>query len=173
MTATAHALTGAVISLAVKQPWLSLPLAFASHFAADLLPHYNPPNLTKKHFVSYAASWSAKMRMTSFRLIFTTDMLLLILALIFIPFTGQSSTVVSPFTIFGCMVLAISPDFVGGFSYLFSLFRPGKAKKNTDWFTRLHVAIQWKEFPAGIWIEGIWLVLMTWLILYLSRPISG
>ena len=36
-------MTGAVISLAIKQPALALPLAFASHFLLDSLPHFGYP----------------------------------------------------------------------------------------------------------------------------------
>lgn len=172
MTGVNHALTGAVISLAIKQPWLSLPLAFASHFAADLIPHYNPPNLTRDTFTSYAASWSAKMKLASFRLIFSADMVLLVASLVFVPYAATNARV-SPFTVFACMVLAILPDFVGGFNYLRSLVGPIKHKKNNDLFSRFHIAIQWKEFPNGIWIEAAWFVLMAWLIVYLSRPVGG
>ena len=40
MTATNHFLIGVSISLLVKQPALALPLSFASHLAADALPHF-------------------------------------------------------------------------------------------------------------------------------------
>ncbi|MFZ1324307.1 MAG: hypothetical protein WAQ57_04090 [Candidatus Saccharimonadales bacterium] len=40
-----HAAAGAGIALAVRQPLLALPLALASHFVLDALPHYGkkPP----------------------------------------------------------------------------------------------------------------------------------
>lgn len=41
MTATNHALTGAVIALAINEPWLAIPLAFLSHFAIDAIPHWD------------------------------------------------------------------------------------------------------------------------------------
>jgi hypothetical protein len=45
----AHALTGAVIGAKVSSPLAILPLAFVSHFLADLLPHWNPNlKMTKK-----------------------------------------------------------------------------------------------------------------------------
>ncbi|MFO7948501.1 MAG: hypothetical protein R6V19_16985 [Armatimonadota bacterium] len=40
MMATPHMLTGAVIgSTMPRRPWLALPLAFASHFVLDVVPH--------------------------------------------------------------------------------------------------------------------------------------
>ena len=37
-----HTIVGATIAAKIGSPWLALPLAFLSHFAADLLPHWNP-----------------------------------------------------------------------------------------------------------------------------------
>ncbi len=37
-----HAVVGAVIAYKVGNPALALPLSFLSHFALDLLPHWNP-----------------------------------------------------------------------------------------------------------------------------------
>lgn len=41
MTATAHALIGAAIAAKVINPYLGIPLAILSHFAADLIPHWD------------------------------------------------------------------------------------------------------------------------------------
>jgi len=37
-----HTLVGAAIATQVETPWVALPLALASHFALDLVPHWNP-----------------------------------------------------------------------------------------------------------------------------------
>lgn len=37
-----HALVGAAIATAVPNPVIALPLALASHFVLDLVPHWNP-----------------------------------------------------------------------------------------------------------------------------------
>jgi hypothetical protein len=37
-----HALVGAAIATKIGNPLLSLPIALASHFVLDLLPHWNP-----------------------------------------------------------------------------------------------------------------------------------
>ena len=36
-----HLLAGAAIGATVRRPWLAYPLAFASHIALDLVPHYD------------------------------------------------------------------------------------------------------------------------------------
>lgn len=41
MTATAHALIGASIAAKITNPIIGIPLAIASHFAADLVPHWD------------------------------------------------------------------------------------------------------------------------------------
>lgn len=42
MLETPHAAVGAALVLAIPNPLISLPLAFASHFVLDIVPHYNP-----------------------------------------------------------------------------------------------------------------------------------
>lgn len=41
MTATAHAIIGTVIAAKIGNPLLALPLALASHVAADMFPHWD------------------------------------------------------------------------------------------------------------------------------------
>lgn len=41
MTATGHALIGALIAARFSNPYLAIPLSFASHFAADMVPHWD------------------------------------------------------------------------------------------------------------------------------------
>ena len=41
MTATGHAIIGTVIAAKVGSPALAIPLAIASHIAADIFPHWD------------------------------------------------------------------------------------------------------------------------------------
>lgn len=41
MTATSHALIGASLAAKIANPVLGIPIAIASHFAADLVPHWD------------------------------------------------------------------------------------------------------------------------------------
>jgi hypothetical protein len=41
MTATAHAVLGTIIAAKVGNPALAIPLAIASHIAADIFPHWD------------------------------------------------------------------------------------------------------------------------------------
>lgn len=41
MTATGHALVAALIAAKFTNPYIAFPLSFASHFACDILPHWD------------------------------------------------------------------------------------------------------------------------------------
>lgn len=42
MLETPHVALGAAIAVAIPNPVISIPLAFASHFLLDMTPHWNP-----------------------------------------------------------------------------------------------------------------------------------
>jgi hypothetical protein len=167
MTATNHALTGAVIALAVKKPELAIPLAFLSHFATDIIPHYNPPGIKAQKFTDFDNTWSKKLSHRSFKIIFTTDMFLLLLVLIIVPHANPTD--VSPWTIFFSSLAAISPDFIGGrfLIYRFLKIMPENPAK-TSRFTKFHLWLQRFESPQGIYVELVWFLLMLFLIHNLS-----
>ena len=48
MTATAHALIGASLAVKITNPYIGLPLAIASHFVADMIPHWDAGTNHKK-----------------------------------------------------------------------------------------------------------------------------
>lgn len=48
MLETPHAVVGAAIATAIPNPFIAIPLAFISHFALDMTPHWNPHLNTEK-----------------------------------------------------------------------------------------------------------------------------
>jgi len=48
MTATGHAVLGTIIAAKVGNPALAIPLAIASHVAADIFPHWDTATNTSK-----------------------------------------------------------------------------------------------------------------------------
>jgi hypothetical protein len=42
MLETPHVLVGAAIAAKIPNPWIAIPLAFASHFVLETVPHWNP-----------------------------------------------------------------------------------------------------------------------------------
>lgn len=60
MTATGHALIGVIIAAKFTNPYIAIPLALASHFLADIYPHWdagtNYRKKTKQRFLQEAAA---------------------------------------------------------------------------------------------------------------------
>lgn len=60
MTATAHALIGVAIASKLGNPYLAVPIAIASHVAADMVPHWDTnfdrKKMTKIQLKMYAAA---------------------------------------------------------------------------------------------------------------------
>jgi hypothetical protein len=54
MTGINHAVTGALVAAAINKPALALPAALLSHFAADIIPHWNyrAPRYSARHYVA-------------------------------------------------------------------------------------------------------------------------
>lgn len=42
MLETPHVFVGAAIATKIPNPWVAIPLAFASHFVLEMIPHWNP-----------------------------------------------------------------------------------------------------------------------------------
>lgn len=162
MTATNHALTGAVIALVFKKPELAIPLSFVSHFVLDAIPHYNPPAVNKQTFKNYDDNWRKKFSKPLFLYIFAGDMLLFLTILLSLPLIAPEG--VSGWTIFLSSLAGTSPDFIGGRYVIYKLisYKP-KAIKNSI-FTRFHIWLQWMERPWGMIVEFLWFGLMIGLI---------
>lgn len=47
MLETPHVVLGAAIATKFPNPWIAIPLAFASHFVLDKVPHWNPHTYTE------------------------------------------------------------------------------------------------------------------------------
>lgn len=138
MTATNHALTGAVIGLIVGEPLVALPAALASHFICDVIPHFGralPPqiNLRTKSFRNYLI------------VEFCLCVLLVICLAIFRPEHWLLASV--------CAFLATSPD-------LLSINRYLKTRRGEHWkhnaYSKFTCDIQWFERPIGAVVEAAW-----------------
>lgn len=55
MTGTGHAVIGTVIAAKIGNPYLALPIAFISHYAADAFPHWDTGTNAKSK--TRAAMW--------------------------------------------------------------------------------------------------------------------
>jgi hypothetical protein len=147
MTGFNHGMTGAVIALTVKQPALAVPLAFLSHFATDMIPHFG---LDEKQLF--------KRR---FNVILVADFLFAItlMAILAILFPEHI------WLIWVCMIAAASPDLMWAYHRLY-IEHHKKRPKKLGRIARFHSKIQWSQTIPGFLIEAIWFVLMGTIVLY-------
>ena len=107
MTATAHALIGASIAAKITKPLVGIPLAILSHFAADLVPHWDAGTNHKN---------KSALRL---KLEATLDVLLGF-ALVFLIFRN----LVDPTYLFVMVISAQLPDWLEAPSWMFGLKFP-------------------------------------------------
>ncbi len=136
MTATNHALSGALIGLVVTQPILAIPLAFASHFLLDAVPHFgldefggHLKNPKKFHRILYI------------------DALLLSAVFLILIAAG------APLLVLICAVVAGSPDLIWAYRYVFKekFGKIPETKKNR--FNKFHSDIQKSQTTKGLLVE--------------------
>ncbi len=137
MTATNHALTGAVIGLAVHNPLVAIIVAFLSHFVLDAIPHYDDPrrDLGSKWFLLY--------------LIADGSFCVLLVGVLLI------SHVDGWFLASVCAFAATSPDLMW-----FTTFWGARNGKKVQWpsypVARFHAWVQWFTRPIGGIVEAFW-----------------
>jgi len=134
MTATNHAITGAVIAGSITNPWIALPAAFLSHFVLDGIPHYgNPNHSTSKHF---------KLMVLIDAVLAAAVMLAVVVAM---PANGW-------LMVTGALA-AMSPDLMWLPYWLKELFGKRQQHDPLGSLARIHKRIQWGERPWGLRIE--------------------
>src|SRR5262245_50011848 len=139
MTGINHVLTGAAIGLAVQNPWLAAPLALASHFVLDAIPHFD-----HEHY-HWGSRWFWHIMITDGLVsLGALGLLVWLLPMYAVPIlTGAA--------------FAILPDLTLLYYYL--RHRP------RHWIFRLHLGMQWFERPAGALVEASYLVLISTVLL--------
>jgi len=130
-----HALTGAAIGIIVRKPMLVVPLAFASHFLLDAIPHFGGHQLY---------TWGNKQ----FKRIIIADGLACFSIISIIILISPALTL----PVLLGVAFAMLPD---GALVHYYLKKPLK-----NWFHNFHLKLQWYEKPNGIIIEAIYLVLI-------------
>jgi hypothetical protein len=125
-----HALAGALIGAYLPLP-AALPVALASHFVLDALPHYGLPHENR----DVSPAWRA---------IFITDFIATA-CLIALPASRGR------YAMLACGIMAVIPDFVWVIRVIRD--RSFDLSNNLSWFTKWHAGIQRYERPWGIWIE--------------------
>lgn len=138
MTATNHALTGALIGLVVGQPLLAVPAAVLSHFVCDAIPHWTPETPEDERLSS-----------NSFRNYLVVEALLCFLLVVVLAVVRPEHWLSAAV----CAFAAASPDFMWIPRYLKT--RAGKVWKPNR-FEKLAQDIQWFTKPIGAVVEIAW-----------------
>jgi hypothetical protein len=105
MLETPHVFIGAAIATAIPNPFIAVPLAFASHFVLEMVPHWNP------HLNSETKKFGQPTRRSTF--ITTVDATIALVSGSFIAYQAfpDMSLVV---TILACCFAAVLPDVMEG-----------------------------------------------------------
>lgn len=126
-------------------PWpIAIPLAIASHFVLDALPHYGIDHKTRDS--------------KKFWKVFTISDTLLTAAL------AAWAIYYHHYAMFLSGLAAVMPDFVWvahvlrNKSFDFSSYE--------HWFARWHAEIQRYEFPGGIWIEVPFAIILYYFVIW-------
>ncbi|MEI9914393.1 MAG: hypothetical protein WDN66_05485 [Candidatus Saccharibacteria bacterium] len=142
MRAINHSLTGALIGLTISEPLIAAPLALASHYVMDVIPHHGfnrrgNAKITNRYFIASLY-------------IDAVLCLALVLVLIF-------SRPINWLLAIVCAFIAAAPDFL-------SINRFAKSLKKKSWkpnlYSKFASSIQWFERPIGAVVEATWFVAM-------------
>jgi hypothetical protein len=147
MRAINHALTGALIGLTVPEPLIAVPLAVASHFVLDALPHYG---VTKSNNEAF-------MRSTRFKYYLVLDAVACVALVFGLAFSHPLNWLLAAL----CAFAAAAPDFASIGRWKVAL-RHKKFKPSS--YLKFAIGIQWFERPIGVVVEVCWLIAGLFLI---------
>jgi hypothetical protein len=154
MTATNHAMTGALIGLVIGQPLIAIPAAVVSHFVCDALPHFRAGDTKEGFEDAVKAPWFTKYLITE---AFLCALIVLVLAAVR-PENWLLAAV--------CAFAAAAPDFLWVPKYL-------QRRSEHEWqpnrFGRFAAGIQWFQKPIGALVEIAWFIGCAILILPFLR----
>jgi hypothetical protein len=140
MTATNHMLTGAVVAVGLHHPLLIAPVAIASHFLLDVLPHFgvhhDDPIKRNKHPL--------------FQFMVVVDVALSAALLALLPFILKG--IISWWVLLLGMIFAFLPDVIWLTRFVHEIRYKRKYEEET-WFSRFHHKIQWGERSWGVFVE--------------------
>lgn len=138
MTGANHVLTGAVIGAVIKEPAAALPLALASHFVLDSLPHFG------------FSSWEERKKYKNL-----LEIVLIVDAIMLVAVVSLLLNTSATWLVIACAAIAVAPDLVWVYRYIvperFGKLEPAKGM----WLTEFHRNIQKREFPRGFIIEYV------------------
>lgn len=119
MLETPHVVVGAAIATQIPNPFIAIPLVFASHFILEMVPHWNP------HLNTETKKFGAPTKKSTIVTAIDSSVALLIGSFIAwraLPNTGASILILA------CCLTSVLPDLIEG-PYFFLKVRSEWAKK--------------------------------------------
>lgn len=144
MTASSHAIAGAIVAATVNEPIIALPVAYLSHFLLDALPHFGT-----------SATNQIKNKRFFTRLL-VVDSTVALTLLISLPIL--LTTTVDWWLTLACIILACAPDVAWGWRWWQKKDLQKVTTGQMSWHNRFHKKIQWNETPRGGLVELAWAV---------------
>lgn len=150
MTATNHAVTGALIATIIPNPFIAIPLAFTAHFVMDAIPHFgiNEQDALKRN------------KNRTFLLVLMIDIMIAGLLLLSLPIALGGA--INPWLVFASMLTCMAPDLVWGWRFYGEI--KYKIQKRMSSFSIFHEKIQRSETPKGLIVEILWFVVVFNLV---------
>lgn len=145
-----HAATGTVIALAVKQPLLALPLALASHYVLDALPHFG------------FDSWEERKKHKKLiqRVVLANGVLTMLFAVFLV--SRQA-----PGLIYGAIFFAVLPDLAWVYRFAIPERMGTRPPGPHSFINKFHSEMQTRERPSGFYVEYVYAVCIVTLLLAL------
>ena len=150
MLQTPHVVVGTAIAIKVGNPALALPLALASHFVLDRVPHWNPHTYTEA--VKYGHPKKSTILLTIID-IGTAFALGLWIASQFLPDYRMS------FLILLSAFASVVPDIAKYPFFLFKSLRRGLYKKYVEWERSIQTDV---SFYPGVFTQLAIIVVGIW-----------
>ena len=153
MLQTPHVVIGTAIAIKVGNPYLAIPLALASHFVLDRVPHWNP------HTYTEAMKYGIPKRETILLTIIdicTALGLGLWIASFFLPDYGRVTVILL------AAFASVLPDIAKYPFFLFKKARKGLYKKYVEWERSMQTDV---SFYPGVFTQLTIIVAGLWWIL--------
>jgi hypothetical protein len=139
-----HAATGALVAVAIGNPWIALPAAFASHFVIDMIPHWDY-KFENRYFKQAAL---------------LCDLTLTLWLLIILSVTVDASRRL----IIAGGFLGVLPDLMWLPHELYNRASPENKRTPLHVLRKFHNKIQPRTPPIGRYVEAAWFILVIFLI---------
>lgn len=132
MLETPHVALGIAIAVKTGNPWVAIPLALASHFLLDRVPHWNP------HFYTETQKFGKPKKISTF--IAVADEVFAIFLTLFAAYKFWPD-VDKTLLILICSFLSVLPDQIK-FPYFYFNLRKGLLKKWVDFERSIQVEVK-------------------------------